>query len=134
MKRSNRHKALIFLTARDGQKETLAGRIGALTKQVLESLPGSDRRATGMVSRDNDFLRSSLSPLCWSAATSRSSSANHNLSAFRPTELGHVHVGRSRSSLGHAEPIRGGRTVWFPRLSRTLRINPFKKKTVPFFG
>lgn len=63
MKRSNRHKALIFLAARDGQKETLAGRIGALTKQVLESLPGSDRRATGMVSRDNDFLRSSPGPV-----------------------------------------------------------------------
>jgi hypothetical protein len=63
MKRSTRHKALIFFAARDGQKETLAGRIEALARQLLDSLPGTDKIATGMVSRDNDFLRSSPGPV-----------------------------------------------------------------------
>ena len=63
MKRSSRHKALIFFAVRDGQKETLAGRIEALARQLLDSLPGADKNATGMVSRDNDFLRSSPGPV-----------------------------------------------------------------------
>lgn len=63
MKRSSRRKALIFFAARDGQKEVLAGRIEALTRQLLDALPGTDKNATGMVSQDNDFLRSSPGPV-----------------------------------------------------------------------
>jgi len=63
MKRSSKHKALIFFAVRDGQEETLAGRIKALAGQLLDSLPSSHKNATGMVSRDNDFLRSSPGPV-----------------------------------------------------------------------
>ncbi len=54
---------MIFFAARDGQKETLAGRIEALTTQLLDSLPGTGKNASGMVSRDSDFLRSSPGPV-----------------------------------------------------------------------
>lgn len=63
MKRSDKHKALLFFAVRDGQKEALAGRIETLTRQLLDSLPGTDKNATGMLSRDNDFLRSSPGPV-----------------------------------------------------------------------
>jgi hypothetical protein len=63
MKRSSRHKALIFFAARDGQKTALAGRVEGLTRQLLDSLSGADKNATGMVSRDDDFLRSSPGPV-----------------------------------------------------------------------
>jgi hypothetical protein len=63
MKRSNRHKALIFFAARDGQKADLAAQIPALSTRLLDLLPGADKNATGMVSRDNDFLRSSSGPV-----------------------------------------------------------------------
>jgi hypothetical protein len=54
---------LIFFAVRDGQKEMLAGRIESLARQLLDSLPGGDKNATGMVSRENDFLRSSPGPV-----------------------------------------------------------------------
>jgi len=63
MKRSRRHKALFFFAVRDGQKEPLAGRIEALARQLLDALPGTDKNATGMVSHDNDLLRSSPGPV-----------------------------------------------------------------------
>lgn len=63
MKRSGRNKALIFFAARDGQKEVLSGRIENLTRSLLDSLAGTERNATGMVSRDHDFLRSSPGPV-----------------------------------------------------------------------
>lgn len=63
MKRSNRHKALIFFAVRDGRKAALAAQIPALSRDLLDLLPGVDKRATGMVSRDNDFLRTSPGPV-----------------------------------------------------------------------
>jgi len=63
MKRSSRHKALIFFAARDGRKEVLTGRIEELTRHLLDSLPGANKNATGMLSRDNDLLRSSPGPV-----------------------------------------------------------------------
>jgi hypothetical protein len=63
MKRSNRRKALIFFAVRDGQKADLAAQIPTRSTNLLDLLSGADNNATGMVSRDNDFLRSSPGPV-----------------------------------------------------------------------
>jgi hypothetical protein len=63
MKRSNRRKALIFFAVRDGQKADLAAQIPTRSTNLLDLLSGPDNNATGMVSRDNDFLRSSPGPV-----------------------------------------------------------------------